>query len=188
SILGPKHPAQPGTGWGSVDVADVLAIIDGALERFSFCDRDRVGMLGGSYGGFMATWLAGRHGDRFKAFSSERAVNNLVSEEWSSDIATFFKMEHGVSHVEDEAEYIARSPVRFVDDITAPMLIIHSEEDWRCPIAQAEELWIALKLRGKDVDFYRFPGENHELSRSGSPVHRMQRAEIILDWFSDKLA
>ncbi len=188
SILGPKHPVQPGNGWGTVDVEDVLAIIDAALERYPFCDRSRVGMLGGSYGGFMATWLAGKHGDRFRAFSSERAVNNLVSEEWSSDIATFFKMEHGVSHVEDEEEYIARSPVRFVDDIDKPMLIIHSEEDWRCPIAQAEELWIALRLRGKDVDFYRFPGENHELSRSGSPVHRMQRAEIILDWFSDKLA
>ncbi|MEL6891813.1 MAG: S9 family peptidase, partial [Actinomycetota bacterium] len=188
SILGPKHPAQPGSGWGTVDVEDVLAIIDGALDRYPFCDRERVGMLGGSYGGFMATWLAGKHGDRFRAFCSERAVNNLVSEEWSSDIATFFKMEHGVSHVEDEEEYIARSPVRFADDIDRPMLIIHSEEDWRCPIAQAEELWIALRLRGKPVDFYRFPGENHELSRSGSPVHRMQRAEIILDWFTEHLA
>lgn len=68
------------------------------------------------------------------------------------------------------------------------MLIIHSEEDWRCPIGQAEELWVALKLLDKEVDFYRFPGEDHELSRSGSPVHRVQRAEIILDWFADKLA
>jgi dipeptidyl aminopeptidase/acylaminoacyl peptidase len=188
SILGPKHPVAPGQGWGTVDVDDVLSIIDGALGCYPFCDPERVGMLGGSYGGFMATWLAGKHGDRFRAFCSERAVNNLVSEEWSGDIATFFKMEHGVSHVEDEEEYIARSPVRFVDDIDKPMLIIHSEEDWRCPIGQAEELWIALKLRGKEVDFYRFPAEDHDLSRSGSPVHRMQRAEIILDWFTEKLA
>jgi len=188
SILGPKHPVKPGSGWGTVDVDDVLAVIDTALERYPFCDRDRVGMLGGSYGGYMATWLAGNHGDRFRAFSSERAVNNLLSMEWSSDIATFFKMEHGTTHIDDESEYVARSPIRFVDNIDKPMLIIHSEEDWRCPIIQAEELWIAMRLKGKDVDFYRFPGENHELSRSGSPVHRMQRAEIILDWFTEKLA
>jgi dipeptidyl aminopeptidase/acylaminoacyl peptidase len=188
AILGPRHPVAPGTGWGSVDVDDVLAIIDTALARYEFCDPDRVGMLGGSYGGFMATWLAAYHGDRFRAFCTERAVNNLVSEEWSSDIATEFITEHGVSHLDAPEEYEQRSPVRAVRNIDRPMLIIHSEEDWRCPIGQAEELWVALTLLGKEVDFYRFPGENHELSRSGSPVHRVQRAEIILDWFADKLA
>jgi dipeptidyl aminopeptidase/acylaminoacyl peptidase len=188
AILGPRHPVAPGPGWGSVDVEDVLAIIDTALARYEFCDPDRVGMLGGSYGGFMATWLAAYHGDRFRAFCTERAVNNLTSEEWSSDIATEFITEHGVSHLDAPEEYEQRSPVRAVRNIDRPMLIIHSEEDWRCPIGQAEELWVALTLLGKDVDFYRFPGENHELSRSGSPVHRVQRAEIILDWFADKLA
>lgn len=188
SVLGPKHPIAPGTGWGSVDVDDVLSIIDGALDRYSFCDRDRVGMLGGSYGGFMATWLAANHGDRFRAFCSERAVNNLLSEEWSSDIATAFKTEHGPSHIDDPQVYMDHSPIAKVRNIDKPMLLIHSEEDWRCPIVQAEELWIALKLLGREVDFYRFPGENHELSRDGSPVHRVQRFEIILDWFADKLA
>ena len=188
SILGPNHPEAPGTGWGSVDVEDVLAVIDTALDRYSFCDRDRVGMIGGSYGGFMATWLATHHGERFRGICSERAVNNLLSEEWSSDIATAFKTEHGVTHVENPDTYMEHSPIRKVADIDTPMLLIHSEEDWRCPIVQAEELWIALKLLGKEVDFYRFPGENHELSRSGSPVHRVQRGEIILDWFADKLA
>ncbi len=187
SILGPKHPLRPGTGWGSCDVDDVLAIIDHALDQFSFCDATRVGMLGGSYGGFMATWLAANHGERFKAFCSERAVNNLLSEEWSSDIATAFRTEHGPSHIEDPEVYRSRSPIESVRNIDKPMLIIHSEEDWRCPIVQAEELWVALKLLGREVDFYRFPGENHELSRSGSPVHRVQRAEIILDWFAEKL-
>ena len=188
AIVGPKHPVRPGTGWGSVDADDVLSIIDTALDRYSFCDRDRVGMLGGSYGGFMATWLAGCHSERFRAFCSERAVNNLEAEEWSSDIATFFTAEHGMSVADDAEEYRFRSPIRFIDDIDKPMLILHSEEDWRCPIGQAEELWLGLKLRGKEVDFYRFPGENHELSRSGSPIHRVQRAEIILDWFTEKLA
>ncbi len=188
SILGPKHPVVSGTGWGSVDVEDVLAVIDTALERYSFCDPDRVGMLGGSYGGFMATWLAAHHGDRFKGICSERAAINLISMEWSSDIATAFHSEHGMSHLDDPEEYALRSPVNRAADIDTPMLIIHSEEDWRCPIGQAEELWVALRLMGKEVDFYRFPGECHELSRSGSPIHRVYRAQIILDWFADKLA
>ncbi len=188
SILGTKHQHKPGSGWGGLDADDVMSILDGSLERYSFCDPDRVGMLGGSYGGFMATWLAGHHGEKFRAFCSERAVNNVLSEEWNSDIATAFRTEHGPSHIEDPEVYRAVSPIESVHNIDKPMLLIHSEEDYRCPIVQAEELWIALRLLGKEVDFYRFPGENHELSRGGSPVHRVQRAEIILDWFAEKLA
>ncbi len=188
SILGPRHHAAPGSGWGSVDVDDVLAVLDAALLRYPFCDADRVGMIGGSYGGFMATWLAGCHGDRFKALCSERAVNNMVTEEFTSDIATMFRVEVGPNPIEAPEEYSRISPIRFVRDITAPMLIIHSEDDLRCPISQAEELFVAMRLLGKDVTFYRFPGEGHELSRSGSPVHRRQRAEIVLDFFSTHLA
>ncbi|MEO7398172.1 MAG: S9 family peptidase, partial [Ilumatobacteraceae bacterium] len=188
AILGPKHPVAPGSGWGKVDVDDVMAVLDQALDRYSFCDRNRVGMQGGSYGGYMATTLAGLHGNRFKGICSERSVNNMLSEEWSSDIGTVFRVEHGPSHLEDPEEYQRMSPIRLVHDITVPMLIIHSEDDLRCPISQAEELFMALRLLHRDVTFYRFPGESHELSRSGSPVHRRQRAEIILDWFAEKLA
>ncbi len=187
AIQGPNHPTVPAAGWGSVDVDDVLTIIDTALDRYGFCDPDRVGMLGGSYGGWMATWLAGHHGDRFRAFCSERAVNNATALELSSDISTAFNAVHGVNHLENPDEYVRMSPITAVHNIDKPVLIIHSEEDWRCPIGQAEELWVALKLLDKDVDFYRFPGENHELSRSGSPLHRVQRGEIILDWFAEKL-
>jgi dipeptidyl aminopeptidase/acylaminoacyl peptidase len=187
AILGTRHPIRPGTGWGSVDVDDVLAVLDTALQRYKFCDPDRVGMLGGSYGGFIATWLAANHSDRFRGICSERAVNNLLSEEWSSDVATVFRTEHGPTHLDDPQVYVDSSPVNRVRDIEVPMLLIHSENDLRCPISQAEELFVALRLLGKPVDFYRFPGECHELSRSGSPVHRVQRGEIILDWFSEKL-
>ena len=163
-------------------------LLDAALERFRFLDPDRVGMLGGSYGGYMATWLAGRHGGRFRAICSERAVNNMLSEEWSSDIGTAFRIEHGPNHVDDPEEYARMSPIRWVRDIDIPMLILHSENDLRCPIVQAEELFVAMRLLGKDVTFYRFPSESHELSRSGSPVHRRMRGEIILDFFAKHLA
>jgi dipeptidyl aminopeptidase/acylaminoacyl peptidase len=188
AILGRKHPVAPGTGWGDADVADVLAVLDAALARHLWCDAGRVGMLGGSYGGYMATMLAGRHGERFRAICSERAVNNMISEEWSSDIGTVFRVEHGPNHLDDAEEYARMSPIRHVRDVTVPMLIIHSEDDLRCPISQAEELFVAMRLLGKDVTFYRFPGESHELSRSGSPIHRAQRFEIILDFFARHLA
>ena len=188
AIIGPKHATAPGLGWGTVDVDDVMAVLDNALDRYTFCDRNRVGMLGGSYGGFMATLLAARYGDRFRGICSERSVNNMLTEEWSSDIATFFRSEHGPNPVEDPEEYLRMSPITMADDIHVPMLLIHSEEDFRCPINQAEELWVTLRLLKRDVTFYRFPGENHDLSRTGSPVHRRMRAEIILDWFAERLA
>ncbi len=188
AIMGPKHPTAPGSGWGTVDIDDVMAVLDTTLELFSFCDRTRVGMLGGSYGGFVATTLAARYGDRFRGICSERSVNNMLTEEWSSDIATFFRSEHGPNPVEDPEEYLRMSPVTMAKDIHVPMLIIHSEDDFRCPINQAEELWVTLRLLERDVTFYRFPGENHELSRGGSPVHRRMRAEIILDWFAERLS
>ena len=188
SILGPHHKAAPGSGWGTVDVDDVLTVLETALQRYPYCDRNRVGMIGGSYGGFMATWLAGSHGDRFKAICSERAVNNMLTEEFTSDISTTFRTEIGLSPIDAPEEYERISPIRFVRDISVPMLIIHSEQDYRCPISQAEELFVTMRLLGKDVTFYRFPGEGHELSRSGSPVHRRQRAEIILDFFAHHLA
>jgi dipeptidyl aminopeptidase/acylaminoacyl peptidase len=143
-------------------------------------------MLGGSYGGYMATWLAGTT-TRFKAICSERAVNNLLSEEWSSDIATAFRADHGVSHLDDPELYLRMSPARFVREIQTPMLLLHAEDDLRCPINQAEELFVALRLLGKDVEFHRFPGESHELSRSGSPKHRIQRMELILEFYGRHL-
>jgi dipeptidyl aminopeptidase/acylaminoacyl peptidase len=188
SIRGPKNEKSPGTGWGTVDVDDVMAVLDHALATYPFCDRDRVGMLGGSYGGYMATILAGRFSDRFRAVCSERAANNLVTEEYTADVAGAFRTIHGPTVLDDAEEYVRMSPIRHVRDITCPVLIIHSEDDLRCPINQAEELFVAMRLLGKDVTFYRFPAENHELSRSGSPVHRKMRAEIILEYFTERLA
>ncbi len=184
AIMGPQHTVAPGSGWGGLDVDDVMAVLDTALERYPFCDRGRVGMQGGSYGGYMATMLAGRFSDRFGAICSERAVNNVLTEEVNSDNATIFRVEHGPNHIDAPEEYERLSPIQYVRDITCPLLIIHSENDLRCPINQAEELFVAMRLLGKDVTFYRFPGESHELSRSGSPIHRRQRAEIILDFFA----
>jgi dipeptidyl aminopeptidase/acylaminoacyl peptidase len=187
AIMGPKHPQRPGTGWGSVDVDDVLAVLDAALSRYEFCDAGRVGMLGGSYGGYMATWLAA-HTDRFRAICSERAANNLVNLESHSDVAGAFWAIIGPRVWEDPEEYRRMSPITYVRNIHTPMLLLHSEDDLRCPIGQADELFVALRQMRRDVEYHRFPAESHELTRSGSPVHRVQRAEIVLEYFQRTLA
>ena len=107
---------------------------------------------------------------------------------WSGKPLSLVRVEHGPRHVDDPDEYLRMSPITYVRDIATPMLIVHSEDDLRCPISQAEELFVALKLLGKEVEFVRFPAEGHELSRSGSPVHRVQRAELILEFFRTHLA
>jgi dipeptidyl aminopeptidase/acylaminoacyl peptidase len=186
AIVGPKSADQPGTGWGSVDAEDILAVLDSVLARHPAVDPARVGVIGGSYGGYLTSWLIA-HSDRFAAACSERSVNNLLSLEWTSDIATAFRTELGVTHLDDPEEYMRMSPIRFVRNIHTPLLIMHSEDDLRCPISQAEELFVALRMLHRDVEFIRFPGEGHELSRSGSPIHRRQRFEIQLEFFGRHL-
>ena len=184
---GPNADVDPGTGWGGVDYEDLMAVTDEAVARFPFIDSERLGVLGGSYGGYMTTWIAA-HTDRFKAGCSERACNNVLSLEYGSDVATMFRTDVGRTHLEDPDEYRRQSPITYVENITMPLLILHSEDDLRCPIIQAEELFVALRMLGRDVEFVRFPGESHELSRSGSPRHRVQRFEIILDFFARHLS
>lgn len=179
-------PERGGSGWGTVDFEDLMAVTDAALERFGFCDPDRVGVMGGSYGGWMTTWIVA-HTDRFKAACSERAVNSWNSMHGSSDIGWTFKGQFGTFAFEDQEGWAKVSPLTYATDITTPLLILHSENDLRCPIEQAEQLFTVLRLRKQDVELVRFPAEGHELSRSGSPAHRVQRFEIILDWFDRKL-
>jgi len=183
-----RGPLNEGPGWGTVDHEDLMAVVDTALERFDFCDPERLGVIGGSYGGFMTGWIAG-HTDRFKAACSERAVNNWLSMHGSSDQGWIFKGYFGAFAFEEGATeaYLKHSPITYANDIDTPMLILHSESDLRCPIEQAEQLFTTLRLLKRDVEFVRFPGEGHELTRSGSPRHRAQRFEIVLDWFERKL-
>jgi dipeptidyl aminopeptidase/acylaminoacyl peptidase len=168
-----------GTGpFGNLDSQDVLALLDAAVEDPDL-DGDRVGVMGGSYGGFMTSWLVG-HDDRFRAAISERACNAFDSFEGSSDIGWFFVRAYNGT---DPQRVAAQSPLTYVDRIRTPMLLIHSEQDWRCPVEQVQRLFVALKQRQVEVELLLFPGEGHELTRSGLPSHRVARFEAVLDWW-----
>ncbi|MFI6577888.1 alpha/beta fold hydrolase [Nocardiopsis sp. NPDC050513] len=167
---------------GAVTATDVLAFLDEAL-RDERLDSARVGVMGGSHGGFMTTWIAANHGDRFRAAITERAVNMIDSFQGSSDIGSFFP---GPLYGPPET-WAKESPLTYADRIDVPVLIIHSEEDWRCPVEQAQRLFVSLRSRGHEAEMLLFPGEGHELSRTGLPSHRVARFEAVLDWWSRHL-
>ncbi len=176
-----RGPVEGGPGWGSVDYDDLMAVTDEAIKRFAFIDPERIAVTGGSYGGYMTSWIIG-HTDRFRCAISERAVNEMVSEDGSSDFAGFFRGYVGANPWEAPEAYRRISPLTYAEQITTPTLILHSEDDLRCPINQGEQLFTVLRALRREVEFVRFPGESHELTRSGSPTHRVQRFELVLDW------
>ncbi len=177
-----RGAGTPGTGWGSVDYDDCMAVIDEAVRRFDFIDGERLGVIGGSYGGYLTSWIVG-HTDRFKAAVSERAVNHFVSQWGSSDSGWDLRGYIGAFLFEDVEAYLRMSPATYAENIHTPLLLLHSEDDLRCPIEQAEQLFVTLRLLRRPVEFVRFPGESHELTRSGSPMHRVQRFALVLEWF-----
>ena len=169
--------------WGGIDVADVLRILDGALEQGQF-DTKRIGVAGGSYGGFMATWLMG-HSDRFAAGVSMRAVNDFISEIGASDLGWFLERELQTKYTDDAGRKLFESsPMRGAQSINAPLLVEHSERDYRCPIDQGEQLFTLLRRIGRtDAEFVRFTDTGHEMSRSGKPRSRILRLRAIAHWF-----
>jgi dipeptidyl aminopeptidase/acylaminoacyl peptidase len=173
--------------WGGGDFADIMAGLDVALSQCPFIDPERLGIMGGSYGGFLTSWTVG-HTNRFKAACSERAVNNLYTLFGTSDIgASFLEAQTGALPWDNMQWYIDHSPLTYAKNITTPLLILHAEDDLRCGIEQAEQLFTALKRQRKEVLFVRFPDETHEMSRSGKPRHRLERFRYILDWFAKYL-
>jgi dipeptidyl aminopeptidase/acylaminoacyl peptidase len=174
--------AVVGDGWGVVDRADVGAVVEAALERFSHIDADRLGVMGGSYGGFMTGWLTA-HEDRWQSAVIERALVSFPSFAGTSDIGATFPAFYTLADYPDGWEtWWNKSPLAYVDQVTTPTLVIHSENDHRCPIEQGEQWFMALLRNGVPTEMLRFPGESHELSRSGGVAHRKERFEAIIEW------
>lgn len=172
--------------YGGGDYQDVMDAVDYALENYDFINKERLGVTGGSYGGFMTNWIVG-HSDRFKAAVTQRSISNWISFYGVSDIGYYFTEWQIKADLNDLETLWKHSPLAYADKIKTPLLILHSEKDYRCPIEQAEQLFIALKRQGKETKFIRFPESNHELSRSGKPNLRLSRLGYIVEWFNDHL-
>lgn len=176
---GREHGVSIKEAMGTVDMADVLAFYEQAVAAHDNLDSERAGVLGGSYGGYLTSWIIG-HDHRFAGAIVERGFLDPFSFVGTSDIGWFFA--DGYTGT-DPVQILAQSPMAVAHQVQTPTLVLHSEEDLRCPFEQAQRYFQTLKRAGKEVEMLAFPGENHELSRSGTPWHRTQRFDAILEWW-----
>ena len=157
------------------------------LVTLPFVDENRLGVTGGSCGGFMTNWIVG-HTDRFAAAVTQRSISNQISFLGTSDIGPEgTEGETGVNPIENLESSWRQSPIAYVGDIHTPLLIIHSDQDHRCPLEQAEQLFAALRWLGREVELVVFEGESHGLSRGGRPGNRVERLHRILSWFESHI-
>nr|WP_282550590.1 S9 family peptidase [Halonatronomonas betaini] len=175
-------------GYGQRDYQDLMEVANTALERYDLIDADRLGVAGGSYGGYMTNWIVGQT-DRFKAAVSQRSISNWVSMFATTDIGYYFVKDQadGATPWNNLDELWDSSPLKYADRVSTPTLLIHSEEDYRCWLTEALQFFTALKYHGVESRLTIFKGENHELSRSGKPEHRIRRYQEMLDWFNQYL-
>ena len=179
---GEEHSKAIWNDWGGADYDDIMAWVDCVSQR-PYIDSERMGVTGGSYGGYMTNWIIG-HTQRFTAAVTQRSVSNLISMYGSSDFNWAFQEEFGnVPPWEDLENYWRQSPIKYIGNAKTPTLVIHSENDMRCPIEQGEQVFVALKRLGVDTKMVRFPDEPHGLSRGGRTDRRIARLEHISGWF-----
>lgn len=169
--------------WGGKDFADIMAGLDAAIARGGI-DQNRLGVAGGSYGGFMTNWAVS-HSDRFKAGVTMRCVANMATMFGVSDIGWSLTIDQLSGTPWDDLDRLMRfSPIHYVKDIHTPLLILHSDNDLRCPLEQGQQLYTALKYRGETTRMVIFEGQSHDLSRTGHPRSRVRRLDEITDWFA----
>jgi len=173
--------------YGTIDYEDIMAFTDVVLERYPFIDKERIGVTGGSYGGFMTNWIIG-HTNRFKAAVSQRSISNWISKFGTTDIGYYFVEDQQAATPWTDVEKLwFHSPMKYADRVQTPTLFIHSEEDYRCWTPEGFQMFTALKYHGVEARLCLFKGENHELSRSGKPKHRIRRLKEIIGWFDKYL-
>lgn len=173
--------------YGTIDYEDLMKFTDLVLEKYPFIDGDKLGVTGGSYGGFMTNWIIG-HTDRYKAAASQRSISNWISKFATTDIGYYFVDDQQGSTPWDDVDKLwFHSPLKYADKVKTPTLFIHSEEDYRCWLPEGIQMFTALKYHGVDARLCMFRGENHELSRSGKPKHRIRRLTEITAWFDKYL-
>ena len=169
--------------YGDTDYQNLMDFADAVLKAYPAIDPKRVCETGGSYGGFMTNWIIG-HTDRFCCCASQRSISNWLSFNGISDIGYYFAGDQNrADFYTDHEKLWDRSPLKYAKNIKTPTLFIHSDEDRRCPLDQGLQMYAALVDRGVPARICVFHGENHDLSRSGKPKHRIRRLTEITNWF-----
>jgi dipeptidyl aminopeptidase/acylaminoacyl peptidase len=168
--------------WGGKDYVDVMNGVDEALKRYPWIDAERMGVTGGSYGGFMTNWIVG-HTNRFKAAVTLRSVSNFISDEGTRDGAYGHTPDFGADLFDKFDLYWERSPLKYARNVKTPTLILHSDNDFRVPLEQGEQWFRALKHYGVTTEIVMFPRENHNLTRTGEPKHLVESLNWQLYWF-----
>jgi len=183
---GESHAKAIWGAWGTADYDDLMAWTDYVAE-LPYINPERMGVTGGSYGGYMTVWIIG-HTQRFKAAVTQRCVSNFISEWGSSDFNWTFQHElEARQPFFDLQKYWDMSPMKYIGTAQTPTLVIHNENDLRCPIEQGEQVFVALKTLGVATEMVRFPDEFHGLSRTGRTDRRIARLNAILGWFEKYL-
>ncbi len=183
---GAEHAGAIWGGWGDADYADLMKWAD-YVEALPYIDPDQMGVTGGSYGGYMTAWIIG-HTDRFAAAVAQRSVTNLISMWGSSDANWVFQQPFGDKPPYESIEQLwESSPMKHIGSAQTPTLVIHSEQDLRCPLEQGQQLFVSLKTLNVPTEFVIFPGEPHGLSRMGRTDRRIARLEAIQRWFDTYL-
>ncbi|MDM7320204.1 peptidase S9 [Fervidobacterium sp. SC_NGM5_O18] len=173
--------------YGTIDYEDIMQFVDEAIRRYDFIDENKIGVTGGSYGGFMTNWIIG-HTDRFKAAVSQRSIANWISKFGTTDIGYFFVEDQQLATPWNDYEKLWwHSPMKYADKVKTPTLFIHSDEDYRCWLVEAIQMFTSLKYHGVESKLVIFKGENHDLSRTGKPLHRLRRLKEIVEWFDKYL-
>ena len=169
--------------WGGKDYADVMSGVDAILKKYDWIDRDRLGLTGGSYGGYMTNWIVG-HTNMFKAAVTLRSVSSFISDEGTRDGAYGHTRDFGGQDLFEKSDaYWDRSPLKYAKNVKTPILILHSENDYRVPLEQGEQWFRALKHFGATAEFVIFPRENHNLTRTGEPKHLVESLNWQVYWF-----
>ena len=168
--------------WGGKDYLDIMNGLDAALKKYPWIDQERMGVTGGSYGGFMTNWIVG-HTDRFKAAVTLRSLSNFISDDGTRDGAYGHSPDFGGDIFQKMDLYWDRSPLKYANKVKTPTLILHSDNDYRVPIEQGEQWFRALKHFGVTTEIVFFPRENHNLTRTGEPKHLVESLNWQLYWF-----
>ncbi|HEY6265628.1 MAG TPA: S9 family peptidase [Candidatus Acidoferrum sp.] len=168
--------------WGVMDYQDVMAGLDATLKQYPWIDADKLGVTGGSYGGYLTNWIVS-HTNRFEAAVTLRSVSNFISDEGTRDGAYGHEEYFNGILFDDFDQYWAASPLKYARNVKTPTLVLHSDFDFRVPIEQGEQWFRALQHYGIPSELVLFPRENHNLTRTGEPKHLVESLNWQLYWF-----